>query len=813
MRSMSTVSVAVGKSAYVFCAVTLAAAFAQSPAVGPRITPPTLNAVEPRGVAQGSKVEMTIEGLNLADATAVYFSQPGLKATILGVKELPDLSDIRLGANGTTSTVDLGPLPPRNQVRVQLEVAADAPIGPVALRVQTPLGTSPVGRFLVEPHYSEVAAQGMNGSPEGAAEAKLPAILTGTIARQGETDYFKIHASANQQLVFENDAENIGSMLQPVVTILREDRSVLKELGRDGMWSASAFAYTFDKDGTYYIKVADFAEQASPAHFYRYKVGDFSLATMAFPLGFRRGEAPAVTVSGYNLQPSPVTPDLKNVHEIRAANDDLFLYRPPGAKGESFWNVKLGVWDDAELISKGTNTSLANAAAISVPSTANGILDGKTDGRALGHYYKFHAKKDEHLVFEIAAHRLGSDLDSKLEVLDAKGKQIERATVRAILATNLTLRDHGSTDRGIRLASTAGLDVGDLIMIGNEIDRVEEVPRTPDADTMMENFAQQRITFYGTTPEAHAIDQPAYKVRMYEPGRKFTPNGLPLVHLFYQNDDGGAGFDRDSYLEFTAPSDGDYYVRVSDTRGQSGSRFAYRLNIRPPRPDFRLSLSPDNPNIPLGGAVPVEVTALRLDGFNGPISLSVSDLPAGVHATNGAIAQGQTSGTILLMADSNAAPSRAVQLKVEGHATDGNRALAHSANPNDALTLLSLMPKSDISVQTPTKVVEVEPGGSADVSVALVRQNGFRGRVPVSVWNLPPEVRVANIGLNGVLITETQTQRAFKLECLPNAQPMEQIIYVAGDIETRSPLQSSYAAPQPILLRVKPKPSQVASTR
>ena len=53
---------------------------------------------------------MTVEGLNLAHATAVYFSQPGLKATIVGIKELPDLPDVRLGANGTVSTVDVGPL-------------------------------------------------------------------------------------------------------------------------------------------------------------------------------------------------------------------------------------------------------------------------------------------------------------------------------------------------------------------------------------------------------------------------------------------------------------------------------------------------------------------------------------------------------------------------------------------------------------------------------------------------------------------------------------------------------------------------------
>src|SRR5262245_40159399 len=93
---------------------------------GPRITPPTVNVVAPRGIARGTTVEMTVEGLNLARASAIYFSEPGVKGRILRVKELPDLPDIRLGSNGTPSTIDLGPLPPRNQVTVEVEVSPDA---------------------------------------------------------------------------------------------------------------------------------------------------------------------------------------------------------------------------------------------------------------------------------------------------------------------------------------------------------------------------------------------------------------------------------------------------------------------------------------------------------------------------------------------------------------------------------------------------------------------------------------------------------------------------------------------------------------
>src|SRR5579862_9791740 len=99
-------------------AIIAAAASAQTAAdwpTGNRTTPPTINSISPLGVARGATVEMNVEGLNLAKTSAVYFSEPGVKARILRIKELPDLPDIRLGSNGTPSTVDLGPLPPRNQ--------------------------------------------------------------------------------------------------------------------------------------------------------------------------------------------------------------------------------------------------------------------------------------------------------------------------------------------------------------------------------------------------------------------------------------------------------------------------------------------------------------------------------------------------------------------------------------------------------------------------------------------------------------------------------------------------------------------------
>src|SRR4051812_48809631 len=127
-------------------------------APGKRTTPPTLETVAPRGVARGATTEVVIEGLNLAGATRVYFSDPGLTGRVVRVKEIADLPDNRLGAAGLPSTVDLGPLPPRYAVTLQVEAQKDAPIGPAAFRVQTTLGTTPTARIAIEPEFPVVSA-------------------------------------------------------------------------------------------------------------------------------------------------------------------------------------------------------------------------------------------------------------------------------------------------------------------------------------------------------------------------------------------------------------------------------------------------------------------------------------------------------------------------------------------------------------------------------------------------------------------------------------------------------------------------------
>jgi hypothetical protein len=747
---------------------------------GNRTTPPTLDSVSPLGVSRGTTAELVVEGLNLAKASAVFFSEPWITGKVIRVKELPDREDIRLGSNGTPSTVDLGPLPPRNQVTIEVEVSAKAEIGPVSFRVQTPLGTSPEGKILIEPYYGESADREPDDTPADAVETYLPAILTGVIAKPGDVDLFKIQVKAGEQLTFENGAALIGSTLQAVISILAEDQAVVKEFGNEGGMSAVWFAHRFEKAGTYYIRVADFQQSGRGSNFYRIKVGNFPLVTRAYPLGVQAGQTREIALTGWNLESAKLAVEGKP----SAGMEDAIRLRP----GHAFSEVKLAVGAEPEVD--------AAAGKVPVPVTINGRL-AKPGDRA---EFRFHANKGQKLILEVNARRLGSELDSYLEVLNSETNPIERATVRATWQTYTTLNERDSATSGMRIQAWSDLKPGDYVMVGAEIVKVGVLPKGPDEDTFFEAFGGQRLTYFDTSAEGHGVDQPVYKVQIHPPGARFSQNGMPLVHLFYENDDGGPGYGKDSLIHFIAPADGEYIARLHDVQGLGGENYPYRLTIREPRPDFRLTLSNRSPNVPAGSCVPTNVTAFRMDEFDGPIQVQAEGLPTGLRATGGTIAPGQVSTTLIVCADANATATIASPWRVIGKAGS----LTREANPEDRLKLISLMPAPDVLMTSETKEVTLKRGGTAQISVTIRRQNEFAGRVPIDVRNLPPHVLVPDVGLNGILLNEDETQRTFPIQALADAPLGEQLLYVGGIVETRSNLPSIYAAPEPIRLKVIP---------
>ena len=325
-------------------------------------------------------------------------------------------------------------------------------------------------------------------------------------------------------------------------------------------------------------------------------------------------------------------------------------------------------------------------------------------------------------------------------------------------------------------------------MVGDELDQIAYIADQPDEDVKLRAADGLRWALLGTSPDVHAVNTPIYRVEILPPGAEFPPNGLPVFHLTWRNDDGGPGYGADSRLNFVAPQDADYILHLKDVRGLEGQDFAYRLSIHDANPDYQLRADPENPNIPKGGSAFVTVTANRVAGYDGPIEISVEGLPAGVKASPATIPAGQDSTLILLSPDAGApADALSAAFKIVGHADINGHDRMRVASDYAPLKLASVIPAPDVIVTADPTPVTLEPGQEVKVTLHVDRRNGFQGRVPCTVRNLPPGVRVVNVGLNGVLVTESQSTRTFTLHAEDWAKPITQPIYVVGEVESNSP--------------------------
>ncbi len=764
------------------------------------IIPPTVSSIAPAGMQRGTTATFAVEGRNLAGATEVVFDAPGITGKLT---EIADVAEKISGPKAGEDLVAQVPLGKKQSAKLEVTVAKDAAPGIHRFRVKTPLGTSnmlslAVG-ILPEVKKQEKTATDTGGPPQS---VDLPATLLGSIGAPGEKDTYQFEGKAAEDIVFRVQASEIGSKLVSALALSDTDGKVLASAGQDTNRRDAVLLYHLKQAGRYSITISDRDNGGGKQYFYRLDAGALPYVETVFPLGVRAGQPTQISVSGANLgginsitvQPPATTDGWKTMHL-----DTIGSTR-------SLNEVKLAVSDVPEIEEHEPNDSMAQAQTVSLPITINGhIASGKDrDKNPDEDYFRFTAKKGQRLSIDVAASRLGSPLDSVVEVLNAQGNAIPRATIRCLNETTTTLSDRDSRTNGIRLVSTAGLHEHDYLMVGDELDRIDFIPDQPDADTILKSMGDLRIAYLGTSPDVHAVNTPVYKAQILPPDAEFPSNGLPVFHLTWRNDDGGPGYGSDSMLDFVVPADGDYFVHLKDVRGMEGADFAYRLSIREQVPDFRVASDPANPNIPRGGTTSVTVSLDMIRGFDGPIEVEVKGLPRGVAASKAKILPGQISTAVVLTATPDAdSDAYAVPIQVIGHAVvDGHeltRAANHGESDDEPLQLASITPAPDVTVTTGASEVALEPGKEVTVTLNIARHNGFAGRVPCSIENLPPGVRVVNVGLNGVLVTEAQTSRTFTLRAEDWAKPIDQPIYVVAVVESNSSTSHPSA---PILLKV-----------
>lgn len=460
------------------------------------------------------------------------------------------------------------------------------------------------------------------------------------------------------------------------------------------------------------------------------------------------------------------------------------------------------------------NDEAVRAQRIPVPSEVYGRMGRPGDADI----YAFEARPEEPLTLEVHAARDGAALDSRLEILDAQGKPVERVVLQAVRDSWFTFRGKDSeTVDDFRLQNWAEMELDEYLYANGEVVRLWLYPRGPDSGFKVYPGEGRRQTVFGTTALSHALNEPAYLVKPHPAGTRPTPNGLPVFRLNWQNDDdpsrqAGA----DSVLLFTAPAAGRYRVRVTDTRGfGGGTNHAYRLSVRAQRPDFTVRLEGMNPKVSPGSGREIRFVATRTEGFEGPIRLDIDGLPRGFTASGPVeIEAGQIRAVAAVYATTDAedppeAADRAV--RVRATARIGGRQVTRDLGGLGDLRLdappkltVEILPGPDPSVvrQEPGKPMElrIRPGQTVSARVRADRRD-FKGRIELggddSGRNLPHGVYVDNIGLNGLLIVEDQTEREFFITAARKAPLGTRLFHLRA---TGDGGQCS----RPVLLRVVP---------
>ncbi len=701
-------------------------------AAAPAPAKPELSGLEPRGLQRGTTSKLKLTGRNLAA-----------------------LSELRVHGGKAEAVLEGVPAADHVWIKVTLPEASAGELEFSLAKAGTE--TNRVKAFIEAlPQIAEHEG--------GVTSAPLPASFWGVLSGRGDEDRFTFEAKAGETLVLDAAAKRLGSKAELVLSLLdATGRVIASNIDFEGE-SDPLLVAKIPADGTYTATLRDLQLGASADHWYRLSAGALPVLGAVFPLSVPAGVETELQLIGPNL------PAGSRVKVIAGASGEVAV--PADAarfRARRVFTVKVAA--APEVIEAEDNDRPAQAQPVSAPGGANGRFQNPGDVD----HYRFSAKAGQTWVLETQAAQLGLPTDTALELLHPDGRPVERVLLRAVRDSYLTFRPIDSTGNGGRFWQWEEMDLGQYLYLQGEVVKLLLAPRGPDSTWDFFTIGGKRRTYFDTSATAHALDEPAYIVEPLPPGTKPPANGLPVFPVHHRNDDDAdRRLGSDSKLLFKVPADGDYVVRVTESRGAGGERHLYRLILREARPDFRATLEGVVPSVPLGSGTNFSVRIDRIDGFEEAVRVDISGLPAGFRVSTPIIVEeGHTEakGTLFAAADATK-PSAEDGARVKVVAGAGGRkvdvkgfgTLDVAKRPR---TLVWLEPDEPGAGDE----IVLKPGGRVTAKLRIHRE-GHNDRVSFDLENLPFGSVVDDIGLSGILIPEGQTERRIFLNCTAWVAPM-----------------------------------------
>ncbi len=346
--------------------------------------------LSPSVLQRGAVTRLQVHGTETLGAVGLWSSLP------------PEMLRVRsIGAGDAT------------KAELEVELAANAPLGMYGLRLATRSGLSNVHLFLVDELPTTVRPADL---PADAAQpVTLPACVT-AICRPSTVDRYAITVQPNQRVALEVIGSRLGQDYDPLVQIRNAAGKLIAECDNSvGLYSDCRFAHTFAAAGLYTVEVRDSRFEGHPTWHYVLRMGDFPEARTSVPSAIQPGVAATLTfpqVAG--LQSAVTLPADRPVgtvfNEVRSA---------PTAPAT--W-IPLTVTDLPPQVEVEPNDKIETATPVKVPATLNGVLNQPGDSD----WFAFDLVQAQKLQFQGVSRALGGAADLELILFDADGREVRR---------------------------------------------------------------------------------------------------------------------------------------------------------------------------------------------------------------------------------------------------------------------------------------------------------------------------------------------------------------------------------------------------
>jgi hypothetical protein len=384
-------------------------------------------------VGQTSEHELSAR-YNLAGASGVIISGTGVRGEAVPLEtEKPEDKDRNDVAN--------------SKCKLKITCDPDALPGIRDFRVWTPHGVSTVGQLVIarEPLVSEVLE---NDTVDKAQSVPLPATICGTIEKGEDLDFYKIRIDQPGAWTFhmtsqrlQNRLHDMQTRVDPMITLRNISGSTIAS--SDNSFAGDPLMHVqIDTAGEYLLEVRDVRYQGNADWTYAVECSARPFGLVAKPLAVAQGITGNLQVVGLGLGADAMA----TYGPIASANSRIEQIAPVIA---SVPLNALQVLVSADPIAKepsGAPSAEATQGAEALPMQVAipSVVCGNIDAPEQADRFRFEAKAQQRLSFEVFARRLGSQLDAKLRILNPEGNAVSEAddsTFDRVLSSDATLEN------------------------------------------------------------------------------------------------------------------------------------------------------------------------------------------------------------------------------------------------------------------------------------------------------------------------------------------------------------------------------------